>query len=91
MEQGNTVVSKILLLLNKVKEALIQDLQKEFVQVREAVANMNLESEGKSISDYVDGMCNIVDAVFARVGYDISHYENLDELTVTTIDCSIRS
>ena len=80
MEQGNTVVSKILLLLNKVKEALIQDLQKEFVQVREAVANMNLESEGKSISDYVDGMCNIVDAVFARVGYDISHYENLDEL-----------
>ena len=25
-------------------------------------------------------MCNIVDAVFARVGYDISHYENLDEL-----------
>ena len=80
MEQGNTVVSKILLLLNKVKEALIQDLQKEFVQVREAVANMNLESEDKSISDYVDGMCNIVDAVFARVGYDISHYENLDEL-----------
>ena len=52
-------------MLNKVKEALIQDLQKEFVQVREAVANMNLESEGKSISDYVDGMCNIVDAVFA--------------------------
>lgn len=80
MEQGNTVVSKILLLLNKVKEALIQDLQKEFVKVREAVANMNLESEDKSISDYVDGMCNIVDAVFARVGYDISHYENLDEL-----------
>ena len=80
MEQGNTVVNKILLLLNKVKEALIQDLQKEFVQVREAVANMNLESEDKSISDYVDGMCNIVDAVFARVGYDISHYENLDEL-----------
>ena len=80
MEQGNTVVSKILLLLNKVKEALIQDLQKEFVQVREAVANMNLESEDKSMSDYVDGMCNIVDAVFARVGYDISHYKNLDEL-----------
>ena len=50
MEQGNTVVTKILLLLNKVKEALIQDLQKEFVQVREAVANMNLESEDKSIS-----------------------------------------
>ena len=48
--------------------------------MREAVANMNLESEDKSISDYVDGMCNIVDAVFARVGYDISHYENLDEL-----------
>ena len=80
MEQGNTVVSKILLLLNKVKEALIQDLQKEFVRVREAVANMNLEAEDKSISEYVDGMCNIVDAVFARVGYDISHYENLDEL-----------
>ncbi len=80
MEQDNTVVSKILLLLNKVKEALIQDLQKEFVRVREAVANMNLEAEDKSISEYVDGMCNIVDAVFARVGYDISHYENLDEL-----------
>ena len=80
MEQGNTVVSKILLLLNKVKEALIQDLQKEFVRVREAVANMNLEAEDKSISEYVDGMCNIVDSVFARVGYDISHYENLDDL-----------
>ena len=80
MEQGNAVVSKILLLLNKVKEALIQDLQKEFVQVREAVANFNQDSKDKSISDYVDGMCNIVDTVFARVGYDISHYENLDEL-----------
>ena len=41
---------------------------------------MKLESECVSIGDYVDGMCNIVDAVFARVGYDISHYENLDEL-----------
>lgn len=85
MEQSNTIVSKILVLLSKVKEALIQDLQQEFVQVREAVADFNQGPEDKPISEYVDGMCNIIDAVFAKVGYDISHYENLGDLKEVVI------
>ena len=80
MEKKSTVVNKIILLLSKVKEALIHDLKQEFIQVREAVANLNQETDDKPLTEYVDGMCDIVEAVFARVGYDISHYENIGEL-----------
>lgn len=85
MEKESTIVNKIVLLLNKVKDTLIHDLKQEFVQVREAVANLNEETDDKSLSEYVDGLCDIVDAVFARVGYDISHYDNLDELKSVVI------
>ena len=77
MEKKSTVVNKIILLLSKVKEALIHDLKQEFIQVREAVANLNQETDDKPLTEYIDGMCDIVEAVFARVGYDISHYENI--------------
>ena len=80
MEKKSTVVNKIILLLSKVKEALIHDLKQEFIQVREAVANLNQETDDKPLTEYIDGMCDIVEAVFARVGYDISHYENIGEL-----------
>ena len=66
--------------MSKVKEALIHDLKQEFIQVREAVANLNQETDDKPLTEYIDGMCDIVEAVFARVGYDISHYENIGEL-----------
>lgn len=79
MGQDNTIVGKIVLLLNKVKYALIQDLQQEFVLVRKAVAELNNQSEDKAVSDYFGNLINVVDAVFARVGYDISHYDNLEE------------
>ena len=80
MGQDNTLVNKFSLLLCKVKDALVQDLQQEFVLIREAAARLDGQSQEADLADYFDGVCGIVDSVFARVGYDISHYDGLNDL-----------
>lgn len=87
----NTITSKLLDLLSKTKDALIADLETEFISVREAIekAEETNSSTDKdtlfNLENKINGAINIVDAVFAKVGYDISHYENLNELKKTVI------
>lgn len=78
MEVSNLIVSKFLLLLNNVKEALILDCQREFLQVREAIAT--LDPKEKSVTKILNDRITIINLVFAKIGYDISHYENLEDL-----------
>ena len=83
MEKKSTVVNKIILLLSKVKEALIHDLKQEFIQVREAVANLNQETDDKPLTEYVDGMCDIVEAVLTIVStvcIAIGRFQDLKKL-----------
>jgi hypothetical protein len=73
-------LNKILLLLDKTKDALIEDLKKEFVSVRTALDENASKDNVFSLSNEFSKKVNIIDAVFAKVGYDISHYEQLGNL-----------
>lgn len=73
MAENNNILSKVGLLLEKTRDALIADLQQEFIGVR--CAARKFEKEQK-----VENFIPVIDAVFARVGYDISHYEELSEV-----------
>lgn len=70
---SNNVLQKVGLLLERTKDALIADLQQEFIGVRTAALKYEKEP---SVANFVP----IIDAVFAKVGYDISHYEELNEV-----------
>lgn len=71
--KSNNVLQKVGLLLEKTRDALIADLQQEFIGVRTAAQKFEQE---QSAANFVP----IIDAVFAKVGYDISHYEELNEV-----------
>lgn len=80
---NNSFLNKILLLLEKTRDALIEDLKKEFVSVRMAWdENPNAEEAFMlgNLEHQYSTKVNIIDAVFAKVGYDISHYESLSNL-----------
>ena len=70
---SSNVLQKVGLLLERTKDALIADLQQEFIGVRTAAQKFEQE---QSAANFVP----IIDAVFAKVGYDISHYEELNEV-----------
>ena len=70
---SSNVLQKVGLLLERTKDALIADLQQEFIGVRNAALKYEKE---QSVANFVP----IIDAVFAKVGYDISHYEELNEV-----------
>lgn len=73
MAENYNIMSKVALLLEKTRDALIADLRQEFIGVR--CAALKFEKEQK-----VENFIPVIDAVFARVGYDISHYEELSEV-----------
>lgn len=77
---NNSFVDKILLLLDKTKDALIEDLKKEFISVRTALDENAKTEEAFKLKSEFSKKVNIIDAVFAKVGYDISHYEQLGNL-----------
>lgn len=84
--QSDTIVTKVLDLLKKTKEALVADLENEFVSVRQAALELRLSADAtasNSLAAYYDEVqksFDLIDAVFAKVGYDISHYDQLSEL-----------
>ena len=87
---NNSIPDKILLLLDKTKEALIEDLKKEFISVRTALDEDSKTDEAFKLKSEFSKKVNIIDAVFAKVGYDISHYEQLGNLktqVLSLLDC----
>lgn len=82
---GNTnsrILEKVAVLLQKIKDALIYDLEEEFKSVKEAIVKIDNpdNKDSKELMKFMEARMNIVDAIFARVGYDISHYENLNDV-----------
>lgn len=84
--QSDTIITKVLDLLEKTKEALVADLEGEFVSVKQAaleLQQLTQRSGEASLDTYykqVQKSFDIIDMVFAKVGYDISHYEELSGL-----------
>ena len=73
MAENYNILSKVALLLEKTRDALIADLRQEFITVR--CATLKYEQK-PSVENFIP----VIDAVFARVGYDISHYDELNEV-----------
>ena len=82
------ISEKILLLLQKTKDALIRDIEKEFLSVREALRKAQAAGEGtpSGFKDALTGVDKtmtqykrVVDAVFARVGIDLSQCTTLTD------------
>ena len=90
MPAFENITDKIVLLLSKTKDALLQDLEKEFSSVREALEKAAKDANSSNPSGFKDALVSIdkvgtdykkvVDAVFARVGLDLSQCDNLDKL-----------
>lgn len=66
-----TILSKVLLVLSNTKYALLQDLEREFVSIRGQAEKAGSDFEAAEV---------FVEAVFARIGFDISHIEETREL-----------
>lgn len=86
-KKESTIVSKLVDLLSKTKDALIADLKAEFVSVREAIEESNEVDKNAvfSLEKQLNSKVNIIDAIFVKVGYDISHYENLNTMKQTVL------
>ena len=90
MEAFDNVAQKLLLLLEKTKDSLIKDLENRFAGIREAAENLNntLESGSnsseflfKDVNKGLEAGYKVIDAVFAQIGFDISHCDGLNELS----------
>ncbi len=69
-----TILSKVLLVLSKTKEALLQDLEQEFVSIRKQSEDPeNEEPDFETVTIFIE-------AIFARIGFDICHHDETKEL-----------
>lgn len=85
------VANKLLLLLEKTKDSLIKDLEKQFAGVRKAVEECETStiSTATPFADIGNGLTagyKVVDAVFAQVGFDISHCDQVNDLSKLVTD-----
>lgn len=90
MNASPNISQKILLLLQKTKEALLLDLENEFVSLRKAIAERERYSDKKTteglfkeLEKAKDLQLKIIHATFTRVGVDVSSLEtnNLSNLS----------
>ncbi len=87
------VANKLLLLLEKTKDSLIKDLEKQFAGVRKAAEDCEKQSISSAtpfadIGKGLEAGYKVVDAIFAQVGFDISHCtetSNLGELVTNSL------
>ncbi|MBO6044672.1 MAG: hypothetical protein J6P69_02320, partial [Bacteroidales bacterium] len=79
------VANKLLLLLEKTKDSLIKDLEKQFAGVRKAAEDCEKQSISSAtpfadIGKGLEAGYKVVDAIFAQVGFDISHCTETSKL-----------
>ena len=81
------ITDKIVLLLEKTRDTLLKDLEKEFSGLRKALEQVEDQTKGapSDMKDALETTRNIFDsceqvikAVFAQVGVDISHCDNAE-------------
>lgn len=82
------ITDKIVLLLEKTRDALLLDLEKQFSSVRKSLENLESKTQGspsdvqdaiKSTQELFDASSQVVKAVFAQVGVDISHCDETED------------
>ena len=86
MEAFTDITNKIVLLLKKTKDSLLLDVEKEFAGVRRAIENLDTSYDDKvslmtNLDQGLDAGYKVIDAVFGRIGFDISHCNEVNELS----------
>ena len=79
------VSKKLLLLLEKTRDSLIRDLEKQFAGVRQIVedcekSDISAATPFADIGKKLDSGYKVIDATFAQIGFDISHCQKTSEL-----------
>ena len=92
MEPFSNVAQKIVLLLEKTRDSLILDLEKEFAGIRKAIEQLETTANGKAdllanLDQGVSAGYKVVDAVFTRIGLDLSGGANTQKLTELVSRC----
>jgi hypothetical protein len=92
MEPFSNVAQKIVLLLEKTRDSLILDLEKEFAGIRKAIEQLEKTAQGKAglldnLDQGISAGYKVVDAVFTRIGLDLSGGANTQKLTELVSRC----
>lgn len=85
------IANKLLLLLEKTKDSLVKDLEKQFAGVRKAAEDCEKQSISSAtpfadIGNGLEAGYKVVDAIFAQVGFDISHCQEVNNLSKLVTD-----
>ena len=84
------ITDKIVLLLMKTRDTLLKDLENEFSGLRKALEGLENQTKGSpsdlkdalaTTQNIFDGCEQVIKAVFAQVGVDISHCDNAEIFT----------
>lgn len=84
------IAGKIVRLLEKTRDTLLKDLEKEFSGLRKALEQVADQTKGspsdmkdalETTRNIFDGCEQVIKAVFAQVGVDISHCDNVENFT----------
>ena len=88
MEAFENITDKIVLLLEKTRDSILLDLEKQFSTVRQSLVQLEKKTQGsptdvsdaiKSTQELFASSEQVVKAVFAQVGVDISHCDETED------------
>ena len=75
----SSILNKFLLALSKTKDALLEDLENEYISIRK-IAEGAAEDNHGSASEGLVAVETVINAVFERIGFDVSNYKETKEL-----------
>ena len=75
----SSILNKFLLALSKTKDALLEDLENEYISIRK-IAEGAAEDNPGSASEGLVAVETVINAVFERIGFDVSNYKETKEL-----------
>lgn len=84
MTTGEIIIKKLQQLLAMTKDSLVADVEREFGWIRTAfLEGAEATNNAKTRKDQYEQIEKMVDAIFTQLGYDLSQYENITDLSRT--------
>jgi len=74
----SSILNKFLLALAKTKDALLEDLENEYISIRK-IAEDSADNSATA-SDGIVAVETVINAIFERIGFDVSNYKETKEL-----------
>lgn len=84
MTTGEIIIKKLQQLLAMTKDSLVADVEREFGWIRTAfLEGAEATNKAKTRKDQYEQIEKMVDAIFTQLGYDLSQYKNITDLSRT--------